>query len=126
MEDCEINASYLEEGYLIAEREHDRYKEAKKELKKISKENENLRQQLTEKEHKIEQLKAKLETAEYWNKKYDNLQSQNNPQDIHKKICDKILELCDKKFRSINEFDFVEIISRDELIEILDKIEQEL
>ena len=32
----------------------------------------DLEQQLAEKDKKIEELKTKLETAEYWNKKYDN------------------------------------------------------
>lgn len=38
--------------------------------------NESLEQQLTKKDKEIKELKAKLETAEYWNKKYDDLQSQ--------------------------------------------------
>lgn len=35
-----------------------------------------LQQQLEEKDKEIEILKAKLETAEYWNKKYDDCQQQ--------------------------------------------------
>ena len=35
-----------------------------------------LQKQLKEKEKEVETLKAKLETAEYWNKKYDDCQQQ--------------------------------------------------
>ena len=35
-----------------------------------------LQKQLEEKEKEVETLKAKLETAEYWNKKYDDCQQQ--------------------------------------------------
>ena len=35
-----------------------------------------LKKQLEEKEKEVETLKAKLETAEYWNKKYDDCQQQ--------------------------------------------------
>ena len=39
-------------------------------------EKEQLKQQLAEKGQEVETLKAKLETAEYWNKKYDDCQQQ--------------------------------------------------
>lgn len=64
-------------------------------------------------EFNIEQTKAISHLLEAFEKK------------VTEDVCNKILELCDKKFRSINEFDFVEVISRDEVIEILDQIEKE-
>ena len=62
-------------------------------------------------EFNVEQTKAISHLLEAFEKK------------VTEDVCNKILELCDKKFRSINEFDFVEVISRDELIEVLDYIE---
>lgn len=45
-------------------------------IKELEEENKQLKQQLEEKEKEVETLKAKLETAEYWNKKYDDCQQQ--------------------------------------------------
>ena len=45
-------------------------------IKELKEENKQLKQQLEEKEKEVETLKAKLETAEYWNKKYDDCQQQ--------------------------------------------------
>ena len=53
---------------------------------------EELKQQLEEKDKEIETLKAKLETAEYWNKKYDDCQQQ--------------LELTEKALKLAREYMF--------------------
>lgn len=41
-----------------------------------------LNEQLAEKGQEVETLKAKLETAEYWNKKYDDCQQQHAEKDL--------------------------------------------
>ena len=46
------------------------------EEREVIKENQQLKQQLAEKDKEVETLKAKLETAEYWNRKYDDCQQQ--------------------------------------------------
>lgn len=118
-EDCGVSISCLEDSYLIAEREYDKYNEI------IAK----LEQQLSEKDKEIERLKADLKSQKLATDVFSAIAAshhefQKYDKILRKQICDKILELCDEKFRSINEFDFVEVISRDEVIEILDKIEE--
>ena len=88
-----------------------------------------LQQQLAEKDKEIERLKADLKSQKLTTDVFSAIAAshhefQEYDRVLRKEVCDKILELCDEKFRSINEFDFVEVISRDEVIEILDKIEE--
>lgn len=84
-----------------------------------------LEQQLADKDGKINKLSEEHFEMFGDMKDYKNLwlAEQRKNKEICKQVCNKVLELCDEKFRSINEFDFVEVISRDELIEVLDYIE---
>lgn len=59
---------------------------------KLMAENCELQKQLADKEQEVEALKAKLETAEYWNKKYDDCQQQ--------------LELTEKALKLAREYMF--------------------
>lgn len=69
-------------------------------------------------EFNVEQTKAINHFLEAFEKK------------VTEDVCDEIFELCEKKFRSIDsvskfdEDEWTEVISKDELIEILAQIEQ--
>lgn len=80
-------------------------------------ENLQLKEQLTKRDKEIEELKAKLETAEYWNKKYDDLQSQKDIQTIRKQVCDEIRESA--KYTNWSKVvPFVYVITPEQLSEI--------
>ena len=92
--------------------------------------NESLEQQLTKKDKEIKELKAKLETAEYWNKKYDDLQSQKDIQTIRKQVCDEIRNLAHNYFELVicdncgNPIDDDCYMSSTDFCKILEQVEK--
>ena len=85
--------------------------------------NESLEQQLAEKDREIEKLKAKLETAEYWNKKYDDLQSQKDIKTIRKQVCDEIKKVIEYHSEWYEQGYVINMVTKD-LLEEIDKIAQ--